>query len=123
MSAIILTSLSGEKVKTEKEDLTQHSQDRAVAGNAYSQLNPRDMKPSSDDSGVPWGSFSMKHIIERGRAREQDILQQRSGRASMQGLQSSAGYRAPITAESKISRCIIKSNSTLEEAVGSAYTS
>jgi hypothetical protein len=95
---ILLTSATGKKAKSRTDGpAQQQSRDRAAAGNAYSQPNPQEMERTSEISGVPWGSFNMRYIIERGQAREQEVAEQ-IGRElsasftqrSMQGLQTSA---------------------------------
>jgi hypothetical protein len=94
----LLTSATGEKAKSRTDGPAQQkSRDRAAAGNAYSQPNPQEMERTSDLSGVPWGSLNMRHIIERGQARELEVAEQRSRKLSAsytqrstQGLQTSA---------------------------------
>lgn len=97
----LLTSATGQKARNEKEESVRQSHDRAAAGNAYSQLNPQELEQSNDSSGVPWGSFNMRHIVERGQAQEQIATQQRSSdssvyfpQASTQGPPTRTGYQA-----------------------------
>jgi hypothetical protein len=95
---ILLTSATGEKTKSRTDGpVQQQSRDQAAAGNAYSQPNPQEMERTSDLSGVPWGSFNMRYIIERGQARGIEVAEQVGGelsasfiQRSMQGLQTSA---------------------------------
>lgn len=95
----LLTGAVGEKVKNEKDDSAQQWRDRAAAGNAYSQPNTRELERNNGTSGVPWGGLSMRHVVERGWARDQEVTQQRSleasayfTQASTPGLQTKAGY-------------------------------
>ena len=42
------------------------------AGYSYSTPEPEDLGGDYNLSGLPWGGPSMKHIVERGKAKQQD---------------------------------------------------
>ena len=62
---------AGEKTKIAREESIRHSQNQAAARNAYSHPDPRDLQHGNASSGLPWGGVSIKHVVERGKEREQ----------------------------------------------------
>lgn len=61
-----------EKTKEQKEANERDAKNRQSAGLAYSTPDPGDMGTDYELSGLPWGSLSLKHVVERGNARERD---------------------------------------------------
>jgi hypothetical protein len=70
----------GEKKKIEREESIRQSQNQAAARNAYLHPDPRDLQHGNASSGLPWGGVSIKHVVERGKEREQQ-----SARRSREG--------------------------------------
>jgi hypothetical protein len=65
--------LLGEKAKDAKETRHREEIDQRHAGLAYSTPEPEDLSTNDYDlSGLPWGGPSMRHIVERGKAKERD---------------------------------------------------
>ncbi|CAK4015735.1 hypothetical protein DOTSEDRAFT_47817 [Lecanosticta acicola] len=60
-----------EKSKQQKDDAERQVENERQASGAYSAPEPEDFD-NSEVSGLPWGSFSLRHIIATGRAREQN---------------------------------------------------
>ena len=71
---------TGEKTRIAREESIRHSQNQAAARNAYSHPDPRDLQHGNASSGLPWGGVSIKHVVERGKEREQQ-----SARRSREG--------------------------------------
>ncbi|KAF2196281.1 hypothetical protein GQ43DRAFT_452468 [Delitschia confertaspora ATCC 74209] len=69
-----------DKVRDQKEETEREAENQRRAGSAYTTPEPGDLDPGQELSGLPWGGISMKHIVETGKAKEQNS--QRSSRAS-----------------------------------------
>jgi hypothetical protein len=85
---------TGEKTKIAREESIRDSQNQAAARNAYSQPDPRDLQHGNGSSGLPWGGVSIKHVVERGKEREQQSAR-RSRESSVAyggGSDSRGGY-------------------------------
>lgn len=60
-----------DKAKADKESRDRDNENRAHAGHAYHTAESNDVYYDNPDaSGSPWGTLSMKHVISKGRARE-----------------------------------------------------
>lgn len=64
-----LTLLSGDKTRQQREADERKAIDQQRAGGSYSTARPEDLDKSNEE-GLPWGSISMRHIVESGRSRE-----------------------------------------------------
>ena len=91
---------TGEKTKIAREESIRDSQNQAAARNAYSQPDPRDLQHGNASSGLPWGGVSIKHVVERGKEREQQSARRSressvaygAGSDSRGGRESSVSY-------------------------------
>jgi hypothetical protein len=61
-----------DKTKEAKERQDREAENRAHAGSSYHTPHPGDMGTDDELSGLPWGSLSLKHVVEKGKAKEQD---------------------------------------------------
>ncbi len=68
----LLTPNLGEKAKDQKDSRDREFENQSRAGYSYSTPGPDDLRGDHDLSGLPWGGPSMKHIVERGQAKERD---------------------------------------------------
>ncbi|MCJ1281988.1 hypothetical protein MMC26_001311 [Xylographa opegraphella] len=66
---------SGEKEKRKREDDARIAENQQAAGSAYAAPNARDLAPNANPVGLPWGSVSIKHVLEAGKAKEQKVQQ------------------------------------------------
>ncbi|MCJ1371688.1 hypothetical protein MMC20_002907 [Loxospora ochrophaea] len=71
-----------EKSKQRKEDEARIAENREVAGSSYAPPDADNLGPNTNPSGLPWGSLSIQHVVEAGRARERQS-QQASREGSM----------------------------------------
>lgn len=62
----------GDKLRQQKEDAERQAANERFAGGAYAAPGPEDVE-STEESGLPWGSFSLRHVIRTGRTREQAL--------------------------------------------------
>jgi hypothetical protein len=60
----------GDKAKETKERQDREASDRAHAGHSYNTPDPGEMGTDDELSGLPWGSLSLKHVISKGKAKE-----------------------------------------------------
>jgi hypothetical protein len=65
---------TGENRRRANEESKRNNQNQAAARNAYSHPDPRDLWHGGASSGLPWGGVSIKHVIERGKEREQTAI-------------------------------------------------
>ena len=79
---------SGEKEKRKREDDARIAENQQAAGSAYAAPNARDLAPNANPAGLPWGSVSIKHVLEAGKAKEQRVQQ-----ASREGSATPASAR------------------------------
>lgn len=61
-----------DKAKEAKERQDREAENRAHASASYQTPEPRDMGTDDELSGLPWGSLSLKHVVSKGRAREEE---------------------------------------------------
>jgi hypothetical protein len=61
----------GDKAKEAKERQDREAQDRTHAGHAYHTPDPGEMGTDDELSGLPWGSLSLRHVVSRGKAKEE----------------------------------------------------
>ena len=59
----------GEKVRLQREETERREVNEQHAGAAYSAPEP-DEVDTGDESGLPWGSLSFRHVIATGKAKE-----------------------------------------------------
>ncbi|MCJ1414990.1 hypothetical protein MMC32_001320 [Xylographa parallela] len=64
-----------EKEKRKREDDARIAENQQAAGSAYAAPNARDLAPNANPVGLPWGSVSIKHVLEAGKAKEQRVQQ------------------------------------------------
>jgi hypothetical protein len=57
---------SGEKARDLKEQAQRDAQNREHACRSYHIPEPEELSPETECSGLPWGSFSMPFIIQKG---------------------------------------------------------
>ncbi|MCJ1253101.1 hypothetical protein MMC24_000908 [Lignoscripta atroalba] len=60
-----------EKTKREREDEACIAANQNVAGSAYAAPDARDLAANANPAGLPWGSVSIKHVVEAGKKKEQ----------------------------------------------------
>lgn len=60
----------GDRVRQQKEEAERQAINERLAAGSYTAPDPDDLE-AEEESGPPWGSFSMGHIIRTGRASEQ----------------------------------------------------
>ncbi|MCJ1396362.1 hypothetical protein MMC18_009252 [Xylographa bjoerkii] len=77
-----------EKEKQKREDDARIAENQQAAGSAYAAPNARDLAPNANPVGLPWGSVSIKHVLEAGKAKEQ-----RAQQASREGSAAPAYAR------------------------------
>ncbi|KAL2760588.1 hypothetical protein ACRALDRAFT_1059628 [Sodiomyces alcalophilus JCM 7366] len=59
-----------EKARENKEKAERESQNKELAGRAYQTPSATDLGPDQDESGLPWGGISIKHVVSRGHEYE-----------------------------------------------------
>ena len=59
----------GDKVRQQREDSERNAENQRLAGGAYNAPNPEDIQ--TIEEGLPWGSISMRHVVETGGKKEQ----------------------------------------------------
>ncbi|EME39227.1 hypothetical protein DOTSEDRAFT_47817 [Dothistroma septosporum NZE10] len=59
-----------DKVRQQKEDAERAAENERQAAGTYRAPNPEEVDTETE-SGLPWGSISLGHIIRTGRAKEQ----------------------------------------------------
>lgn len=62
----------GEKSKQKCEEKTRIVANQQAAGASYTPPEPGDLGPDEDPAGLPWGSLSMRHVVETGNAKERE---------------------------------------------------
>jgi hypothetical protein len=77
----MLTNLEGEKEKKKRDDEVRVAENQQVAGSAYTAPDARDLARNANPAGLPWGSVSLKHVVETGKAKE-ELAQQVSREGS-----------------------------------------
>ncbi|KAG4431821.1 hypothetical protein IFR05_012703 [Cadophora sp. M221] len=61
-----------DKAKETKERQERDAENQAHAGHSYNTPNPGEMGTDDELSGLPWGSLSLKHVVSKGRAKEEE---------------------------------------------------
>jgi hypothetical protein len=74
-----LTSVTGEKEKRRKEERTLEAQNQQAAGGAYASPDVSDLEHDNGQSGLPWGGVSIRHVVEKGKAKEESRRTSREG--------------------------------------------
>ncbi|KAI1852399.1 hypothetical protein JX265_003833 [Neoarthrinium moseri] len=59
-----------EKAKEHKEKTERDSRNQELAGSSYQVASSDDYLQEEECSGLPWGSFSMRHVVARGHESE-----------------------------------------------------
>ncbi|KXT00077.1 hypothetical protein AC578_5804 [Pseudocercospora eumusae] len=59
-----------EKMRQQREDQERQAENERQASGSYTAPEPDDVDDFGE-SGIPWGSFSMRHVIAKGRQKEQ----------------------------------------------------
>lgn len=85
MKFAMLTRITGEKAREQKETAERSAEDRRQAGGSYSAANPDDLD-TGDEEGLPWGSISLRHVVSTSRSKEKS-----SGAASTYAATSTGG--------------------------------
>jgi hypothetical protein len=85
---IMLTTHSGDKSKLTREELLRDQEDARRASSAYETPNPDSYGAERDPSGLPWGSISMRHVVQSGRK----DAQAQYGAGTQQGYQGQQTY-------------------------------
>ncbi|CAL3963197.1 hypothetical protein PZA11_000884 [Diplocarpon coronariae] len=67
-----------DKAKETKERSERDAENQARAGYSYHTPDPRNMRKDGELSGLPWGSISLKHVISKGKAKEESRRGSRS---------------------------------------------
>ncbi|RQM05455.1 hypothetical protein DH86_00001988 [Scytalidium sp. 3C] len=75
-----------DKAKENKERAERDERNIAHAGSSYHTPDPSDLARDEELSGLPWGSLSFKHVVEKGKAKEY------SSRHGSHGEEGSAYY-------------------------------
>jgi len=68
-SKLTLMLALGDKVRQQKEDHDRSVENQKLAGGAYT-APKADEVDTGDESGLPWGSLSLRHIVSTGKAKE-----------------------------------------------------
>lgn len=64
-------SYLGDKAKETKEREERDADNQAHAGHSYHTPEPDEMGTDEELSGLPWGSMSLKHVVSRGKAKDE----------------------------------------------------
>jgi len=83
----------GDKVRQQKEDHDRSVENQKLAGGAYT-APKADEVDTGDESGLPWGSLSLRHIVSTGKAKEHN-----SRETSPYAAASRAGCRFEVRLE------------------------
>ena len=67
--------MQGEKTKEQKEASERDARNQRSAGLAYTTPDPAYMDADFELSGLPWGSLSLRYVVEKGNAREREVHQ------------------------------------------------
>ncbi|CAI4210488.1 unnamed protein product [Parascedosporium putredinis] len=65
-----LVSIIGEKNRESKERAERDARNQQHAGSCYQVPAPSDVTSEHEVSGLPWGTFSMRHVVSRGHEAE-----------------------------------------------------
>ena len=75
----------GERSRQRREEEERDRGNAQHAGLAYEVPNPEDLDQNQDVSGLPWGSLSLKHVVETGKAKEERESREGSTTPAVQG--------------------------------------
>ncbi|MCJ1408580.1 hypothetical protein MMC19_002655 [Ptychographa xylographoides] len=64
-----------DKEKRKKDDEVRIAENQHAAGSAYAAPDARDLARNANPAGLPWGSVSLKHVVEAGKAKEKQVQQ------------------------------------------------
>ena len=65
----------GDKEKRKRDDEARVAQNQQVAGSAYAAPDAKDLARNANPAGLPWGSVSLKYVVETGKAKEERAQQ------------------------------------------------
>lgn len=68
-------SIPGDKEKRKRDDEARVAENAKVAGSAYAAPEAQDLARNANPAGLPWGSVSLKHVVETGKAKEERAQQ------------------------------------------------
>jgi hypothetical protein len=85
---------TGEKAKEQKESQARDAENQSRAGQIYSTPSAQDIDTEFELSGLPWGSLSLRHVVERGKASRRESYQAGSFQGSPEYEYSSYSYGA-----------------------------
>jgi len=68
----MLTNIIGDKAKADKERQDREAENQAHAGYSYHTPDPREMGGDDELSGLPWGSLSLRHVVEKGKTKNDE---------------------------------------------------
>ncbi|KAH4990660.1 hypothetical protein HBI71_115930 [Parastagonospora nodorum] len=60
-----------DKAKEQREESDREAENQRRASSAYASPEPEDIENSHTLSGLPWGGISMRHVVEKGKNKEQ----------------------------------------------------
>ena len=63
---------TGDKAKETKERQDRDAENTAHAGHSYHIPDPGEMAADDELSGLPWGSLSLRHVVSKGKAKEEE---------------------------------------------------
>jgi hypothetical protein len=66
-----LIEFAGEKVRLQREEAERTAENQRRASAAYVAPDADEIDNSGEESGLPWGSLSMRHVVAAGKAKEQ----------------------------------------------------
>ncbi|USP79845.1 uncharacterized protein yc1106_07119 [Curvularia clavata] len=58
---------AGDKIKEQKEEAERELENRQKAGSSYAPPELGSIDTNQNLSGLPWGGFSMRHMVEQGK--------------------------------------------------------
>lgn len=61
-----------DKAKEAKERQDRDAENTAHAGHSYHTPDPGEMAADDELSGLPWGSLSLRHVVSKGKAKEEE---------------------------------------------------
>ncbi|MCJ1247456.1 hypothetical protein MMC30_004670 [Trapelia coarctata] len=64
-----------DKEKRKRDDEARVAENAKVAGSAYAAPDAKDLARNANPAGLPWGSVSLKHVVETGKAKEERAQQ------------------------------------------------
>lgn len=66
----LLTTNAGEKVRLQQEESERRQENEKHASGSYTVPEPEDVD-EGEESGLPWGTLSFRHVIVTGKTKEQ----------------------------------------------------